>query len=92
MWLNQWCRIKRTCLYIYIYVCVCVCVCIYNGVFRFRDFINNNTNTIEELYYIQAVEGGEKIFTFSVPFDAGKCKIGFYAANPDTLARTHASH
>ena len=28
--------------------------------------------TIEELYYKRAVEGGESVFTFSVPFNAGE--------------------
>ncbi|KAK2184995.1 hypothetical protein NP493_248g03021 [Ridgeia piscesae] len=36
-----------------------------------RNFVYNVNGTIEELYYKQAVENGEGIFTFSVPFNAG---------------------
>ncbi len=37
-----------------------------------RTFIDDNVNTIEEMYYKRAVEGGESVFTFSVPFDVGE--------------------
>ena len=36
-----------------------------------RNFIEKNVNTIEENYYKNAVDNGEGVFTFSIPFDTG---------------------
>ena len=39
---------------------------------HFSEFLENNNNTIEELYYKRAVEGGVDVFTFSVPHNVGE--------------------
>lgn len=44
------------------------------GHFLYRKFIEEHRSTIEELYYIRAVETGENAFTFSVPLRTRKCR------------------
>lgn len=39
------------------------------------DFIGNNNSTIDELYYSRAVENGESVFTFSIPFNTEKINM-----------------